>query len=212
MPRGRKKVQDPAMARRILAAAERHFAEQGLAGDRTEEIATDARANKAMLYYYFGDKNHLHRAVLENLLRQFRSKVLAPSAKGISASKRFFNYLNEYFDFLAAYPNYPRLVQREAMEPSGKFEWMASEFFRPLHREVARAVEESVAAAEFRPVDPDQTALIALQMTVSYFAAAAITSRVVGRDLLAPDAVAARKRVLFDFLEHGLKAEEKRVP
>src|ERR1700722_19482685 len=135
MARGRRKDQDPATARRILAAAEQQFAAQGIEGARTEEIATAARANKAMLYYYFGDKNHLHRAVLENLLRQFRSKVLAPSAKGISASKRFFNYLNEYFDFLATYPNYPRLVQREAMEPSGKFEWMASEFFRPLHRE-----------------------------------------------------------------------------
>ena len=51
------------MARRILAAAEQHFAHQGLAGARTEEIATDAHANKAMLYYYFGDKRRLHRAV-----------------------------------------------------------------------------------------------------------------------------------------------------
>jgi len=200
------------MARRILAAAERHFAEQGLAGARTEEIATAAHANKAMLYYYFGDKKHLHRAVLENLLRQFRVKVLAAPKKSVSASERFFNYVSEYFDFLATHPNYPRLVQREAIAAGGGLEWMAREFFRPLHREVARAVEESVAGGEFRPVDPDQTALIALQMTISYFAAAAISSRVVGRDLLAPEAVAARKRMLLDFLDHGLKPEEKRLP
>lgn len=197
------------MARRILAAAEQHFAEQGLAGARTEEIATAARANKAMLYYYFGNKRRLHRAVLENLLRQFRTRVLAPPKKNVSASEQFFGYVSEYFDFLAAHPNYPRLVQREAMEAGRGFEWMVGEFFRPLHREVARTVEEGVADGEFRPIDPDQTALIAMQMTTSYFAGAAILSRVVGHNLLAPEAVAARRRMVLDFLEHGLKPEEK---
>ena len=57
MPRGRTKVANSETARRILAAAEAHFAAQGMAGARTEEIAFAAHANKAMLYYYFGDKN-----------------------------------------------------------------------------------------------------------------------------------------------------------
>ena len=63
MRSGRKKVENPLIARRILAAAEEHFAAQGMAGARTEEIAAAAHANKAMLYYYFGDKRRLHRAV-----------------------------------------------------------------------------------------------------------------------------------------------------
>ena len=155
MRRGRRKVEDPAMARRILAAAEQHFAEQGLAGARTEEIATEARANKAMLYYYFGSKRRLHRAVLENLLGQLRSRVLAPPKKNVSAGEQFFSYISEYFDFLAAHPNYPRLVQREAMEAGRKFEWIVGEFFRPLHREVARTVEEGVVRVEnFSPPIP----------------------------------------------------------
>lgn len=70
MRRGRRKVENPATARRILAAAERHFAAEGMAGARTDEIAADAHANKAMLYYYFGNERRLHRAVLEHLFRQ----------------------------------------------------------------------------------------------------------------------------------------------
>ena len=81
MRRGRRKNENPATARRILAAAEQHFAAQGLAGARTEQIATAAHANKAMLYYYFGDKRHLHRAVLENLFRQLRNGVYQPERK-----------------------------------------------------------------------------------------------------------------------------------
>jgi TetR/AcrR family transcriptional regulator len=192
------------MARRILAAAEQHFAAQGLAGARTEEIAVAARANKAMLYYYFGNKRRLHRAVLENLLRQLRATVLAPPKKEISQRDRFFGCVSGYFDFLSTHPNYPRLVQREAMEAGRGIEWIAREFFQPMHRELVRTLGEGIAKGEFRDVDLDQTASMALQMTTSYFAGAAILSRMVGRDLLAPEAVAARKRAMLDFLHHAL--------
>src|SRR5580700_1272980 len=103
MARGRRKDQDPATARRILAAAEQQFAAQGIEGARTDEIATAARANKAMLYYYFGDKRRLHRAVLENLLRQFRSRVLAPPRESLSARERLTDIVSSYFDFLASH-------------------------------------------------------------------------------------------------------------
>ncbi len=204
MGRGRRKVEDPATARRILAAAEEHFAAQGLAGARTEEIAVAAHANKAMLYYYFGSKRSLHRAVLTNLLRQLRSTFFSANKKRLSPRKRFFAYVNDYFDFLATHPNYPRLVQRQAMEAGRGFEWMVNEFFRPVHKELARTIEEGIAAGEFRKVDPDQTAQITLQMTTSYFAGAAILTRVVGRNLLAPEAVAARKAAMIDFLQQAV--------
>jgi len=197
-------VEDPATARRILAAAERQFAAQGLEGARTEEIAEAAHANKAMLYYYFGNKRRLHRAVLENLLRQLKSGVLAPPSKKLLARQKFFGYVSGYFDFLATHPNYPRLVQREAMESRNNFDWMAKEYFRPLIQGLARAVEEGIATREFRDVDPEQTALITMGMTTSYFAAATILSEVVGRNLLTNPAVAARKRALLDFLEHAV--------
>ena len=204
MRRGRRKVEDPATARRILAAAEQHFALQGLAGARTEEIATAARANKAMLYYYFGNKRGLHRAVLESLLRQFRSKVLAPPQKSLSPREKFFGYVSAYFDFRATHPNYPRLVQREAMGASRNFDWMVREYFRPLHRRLVRTLEEGIAAREVRSVDADQLVSITLGMVTSYFAAASITSHVVGYNQLAPQAVAARKYALLDFLQHGV--------
>jgi hypothetical protein len=53
----------------------------------------------------------------------------------------------------------------------------------------------------------DQIAMLTMQMTTSYFATAAMLGRVAGRDLLAPEAVAARKRALLDFLVHGLTAK-----
>jgi TetR/AcrR family transcriptional regulator len=50
---------------RILDAAERAFADHGMAGARVANIASEAGVNKAMLYYYFGSKEELYEAVLE---------------------------------------------------------------------------------------------------------------------------------------------------
>jgi TetR/AcrR family transcriptional regulator len=210
MRRGRPKVENPLTAKRILAAAERQFAAQGMAGARTDEIASAAHANKAMLYYYFGSKKRLHHAVLENLLRQLRSSVYLPSRKESSPREKLRGFISGYFDFLASHPNYPRLVQREAMEARRNFEWMVRKYLRPFHRQFVQTIEQGVAAGQFRRVDSHHTAFTILGVTVSYFAAAPILSEVVGRNLLAPKEVKARKQALLDFIDHGLNRKGAR--
>ena len=211
MPRGRRKAENPATASRILAAAEQHFAAEGMAGARTEEIAAAAHANKAMLYYYFGNKRRLHRAVLENLFRQLHGKSIPSPANEGCPTERLRAFVSGYFDFLATHPNYPRLVQREAMESSRNFGWIVRRYLRPFHNQLVKTIEEGIAAGEFRAVDPDHTALSILGMTTSYFAAAPIMSEVVGRNLLAPQSVKTRKQALMDFLDHGLHSTHWRA-
>ena len=204
MKLGRRKVENPATARRILAAAERHFAAQGMAGARTDEIAADAHANKAMLYYYFGNKRRLHRAVLENLFRQLRKVVYAPPAPDAPPRDRLHAWVNGYFDFLATHPNYPRLVQREAMDATAKIEWISREYFQPFFKLLTGLISDGISAGEFRDVDPRQTAITMLGATAFYFASAPVMGPIVGHDLLAPHALEARRRALLDFIEHGL--------
>ncbi|HUJ30590.1 MAG TPA: CerR family C-terminal domain-containing protein [Candidatus Acidoferrum sp.] len=208
--RGRKKVEAPATARRILAAAEEHFAAQGMAGARTDEIAATAQANKAMLYYYFGNKRRLHRAVLENLFRQLRNGVYAPPEKRGAAQERLRTFVLGYFDFLATHPNYPRLVQREAMEKTRNFDWIVRQYLRPLHTRLVRIIEAGVASGEFRRVNAHQAAFSILGMITSYFAAAPILSEVAGHNLLTPMAIEERKRTVLDFMDHGLISFETR--
>ena len=69
MPATRKKPRQPEARTReaILGAAIEEFAERGFAGARTENIARQANVNKAMLHYYYHDKQTLYLAVLEYL-------------------------------------------------------------------------------------------------------------------------------------------------
>ncbi len=50
---------------KILEAARRRFAHYGMAKTTMAEIAQDLSFSKALLYYYFPDKNRLYAAVLE---------------------------------------------------------------------------------------------------------------------------------------------------
>lgn len=211
MRRGRKKAENPETAQRILLAAERIFAERGLAGARTDEITAAARANKAMLYYYFGDKRRLHHAVLEHLFSQLRSTVQAAGPANGTPRDELLAYVNGYFDFVSTHPNYPRLVQRIVMESGPELQWMVEQFFRPFHRRLCRSIEEGIAAGEFRRVDPSQTVITIIATTVFYFAAAPVLSRVLGRAVLRPRAVAARKRAILEFLARGLFLPEAKA-
>src|ERR1700676_5136854 len=74
VPRSLRQARDLTRARRIVAAAEQIFAEQGLAGARMDEIARAAKVNKALLYYYFRSKEELYRFVLDTLLSQLSTK------------------------------------------------------------------------------------------------------------------------------------------
>ena len=60
-------------ARAILLAATREFAAEGFGGARVDAIADRAQINKRMLYHYFGNKEELYLAVLEEAYRGIRT-------------------------------------------------------------------------------------------------------------------------------------------
>jgi AcrR family transcriptional regulator len=56
----------------ILIAATHEFADKGLSGARIDAIADATRTSKRMIYYYFGSKEGLYIAVLEEAYRRVR--------------------------------------------------------------------------------------------------------------------------------------------
>ena len=67
-------------------------------------------------------------------------------------------------------------------------------------------IRAGIAQGEFRKVDPRQTALTLVAMTVFYFAAAPVLGELWHCDPLKPSRLAARRRAVLDFLEHALFA------
>ena len=62
-----------ATQKRILSAARKEFAKNGLAGARVDVIAERAKANKRMIYHYFDSKENLFQRVLEDAYLDIRT-------------------------------------------------------------------------------------------------------------------------------------------
>lgn len=72
--KGAARVVNPEANRQnIIEVATAEFSQHGLAGARVDEIASKTDCSKRLIYYYFGDKEGLYLAVLENVYRRVRS-------------------------------------------------------------------------------------------------------------------------------------------
>src|ERR1700690_3534636 len=86
----------------ILQAAAREFAEHGIAGARTEAIAREASVNKALLYYYFKDKETLYGAVLDDVFSGLKATVFRALDGDQPPREKILAYVGAYFDFIAS--------------------------------------------------------------------------------------------------------------
>jgi TetR/AcrR family transcriptional regulator len=97
-----------ATRRRILAAALAEFASKGISGARVDRIAVRAKTNKRMLYHYFGSKDGLYRAVLNQRLSDRKPVAIEP---GDEATR-----LSGIFERLMSSGDFLRLQMWEALE------------------------------------------------------------------------------------------------
>ncbi len=103
----------------ILQAAIAEFASAGVEGARTGEIARAAGVNKALLYYYFQDKEALYGAVLDQVYSGLVESILAAMDAEHDPARRILAYAGAHFDYAAKSPFLPKLVSREMMRGSG---------------------------------------------------------------------------------------------
>src|ERR1700680_4878710 len=131
----------------ILRAAAKEFAEHGIAGARTDAIAREARVNKALLYYYFKDKETLYGAVLDDTFSGLKTRVFRVLDSNLPPREKMMAYAGAYFDFIASNQIYPRLMQREMMRAregqSQHIENVIQTSIQPIFARVRRSEEHT---------------------------------------------------------------------
>jgi AcrR family transcriptional regulator len=111
-PKGR--TNDPERTQaNILEVAEREFGEKGLAGARIDEIAELTRTSKRMIYYYFGSKEGLYLAVLEETYRRVREVEGELHLKDLDPEEALRRLVAFTFDHHLHHESYIRMVMAE---------------------------------------------------------------------------------------------------
>ena len=192
----------------ILNAAIEEFSQHGIAGARTDAIARAARVNKALLYYYFKDKEAIYQAVLDHVFSGLRDTVVPVLEGDLPPRQKVLNYLGAYFDYIAANPNIPRVVQgewiRSGTDRVGQMKRVAQSYFRPIYQRLGEVLREGIASGEFRPIDPMHFVPSMVAVVVFYFSAAPVIKTLMKVDPLAPEHIAERRAFVLDFISAAL--------
>lgn len=192
----------------ILQAAAQEFAQHGIAGARTDAIAREARVNKALLYYYFKDKETLYGAVLDDAFSGLKDTVLRVLDGDRPPRDKIMAYVGAYFDFIASKQLYPRLMQREMMRAregqSQHIDKVIKTYIQPIFARVSEVMKEGIESGEFRDVNPAHFVPSMVAMIVFYFSSAPVMQKIVGFNPLTPERIAERRAAVLDFISAAL--------
>ncbi len=192
----------------ILLAAAKEFAELGVAGARTDAIAREAGVNKALLYYYFRDKDTLYGAVLDDAFSGLKSAVFQVLDSDLPPREKILAYAGAYFDFIASNQMYPRLMQREMMRAkegqSQQMDRLIKNYIQPIFARVSLLIQEGIKSREFRAVNPAHFVPSMIAVIVFYFSGAPMLQKIVGFNPLTPERIAERRAAVLDFISAAL--------
>src|SRR6202142_1219001 len=196
----------------ILRAAVAEFAEHGIAGARTDAIARAAHVNKALLYYYFKDKDALYEAVLDHVFSGLRERVMPVLESKLEPREKLLEYAGRYFDYIAANPRFPRVVQAEWMRmgPKGSPQMLriAREYFAPIYQRVAEMLREGAEKGQFRAVNPMDFLPSMVGIIIFYFSTAAAMKTLLKIDPLSKKRIAEGREFVLEFISAALFKDE----
>ncbi len=199
---------------RILDAALREFAAHGLAGARTETIATAAGVNKALLYYYFESKEKLYLAALEMIAGRVRDSSMAAFLRDASAGERILRSALNHFDRIMSQQEFQTLMQQEMIRmhkgEAGALPVLVKKVFEPVMIMYRAMLREGIGSGELIETDWMQMLLATLGANVFYFLSSPMVRLVFGEDPLRLEALASRRKLLLDFLGQALFIDRQR--
>lgn len=177
----------------LLRAAIKVFARHGLHGGSVEKIASAARSYERMIYYYFGSKEGLFVAALEEIYRRFNeaeARLALDAARPVESLREVVHFVLEYY---RRNPEFVALLNSENLHRGrhiGK-SLRAREYSSPAIGIIDALLRAGVSQGLFRP-DVSARDLYLLIAASGYFYQSNryTLSAFLGENLEAPEAIA----------------------
>lgn len=194
---------------RILNVAIQEFSRLGLSGARIDEIAAETGANKGMIYYYFGNKEGLYVAALEESYTRFRQIEHGFHLDQLPPVPALRALVGSTFDYHAQHPEFIRMVMTENIHNGEYIRKIPT--LKAINKPAIGLLEglcaRGVAEGVFRPdVDP-----VDLHMSISALSFYNVSNQhtfsfIFGRDLKAAEVHARRREAVVDMILRYVRA------
>jgi AcrR family transcriptional regulator len=155
----------------ILNAAESVFQKKGMDGARMQEIADEAGINKAMLHYYYRNKQLLFEAVFTkafSLLAPQLNKILNDDS---SIEDKVKNFTHNYITFISKHPYLPNFIIQELNRNPKFFEKIQQSAAFPTLDKFKNQVTLEVEKGILKPIDGEQLFVNIISLNIFPFVA-----------------------------------------
>src|SRR5258706_4830042 len=202
-----KKSKDKGAEERILAAARKVFTTKGMAGARMEDIADEAGINKALLHYYFRDKDKLFETIFLDEAQRFFPKINTIFSSEAPLFVKIENFVNEYIDEMLENPYLPWFVMNELHRDPDQFIYkMWGKDNLPKPGKFLEQMEKEIKKGTIKRISPLHLLMNLLSMTIFPFVARPMITRNLGlSDLQFKQAMEQRKKEIPKFIIDAIK-------
>ena len=148
-----KQLKDTSTEEKILNAAKEVFMKYGLYGARMQDIADTAGINKALLHYYFRNKEKLFDRVFENALSRFFEQSQVFENRDLPIKERLFIYVSNIIDFFAEYPQMSMFIIKEIGNNPDLFRQKIIAAKKNKSMRLIQELEEAIKNEEIKKID-----------------------------------------------------------
>ena len=192
----------------ILTVARAEFTEHGLSGARVDAIAEKTRTTKRMIYYYFGSKEGVYAAVLEQAyagIRMAEATLQLDDEEPEAALRRMIEFTFDYHD---EHADFVRLV---AVENIHQGQYMARmKNIQSVNADILKTLDGILGRGHAAGIFRRRTEALDVHLMISGLCFHRVSNRysfgtVFGCDLSAPDIRSRHRRMVVDAVVGYLK-------
>lgn len=201
-----KKSKDANTEGQILEAAKNIFQTKGMDGARMQEIADSAGINKAMLHYYYRNKQLLFEAVFNNAF-----SLLAPQLNAIlnddsSIIEKIKSFTSNYITFVIKHPYLPNFIIQELNRNPDFILKMRENIDFPNTEKFKKQVRLEIEKGIIKPIKGEQLFIHIMALNVFPFIAKPLIQTLIGvEDQEYQQMIEDRKTEVADFIINSIK-------
>ncbi len=200
-------VKEKSTEEKILEAAKKVFVAKGMAGARMQDIADEAGINKAMLHYYFRNKEKLFEVIFMEASQKLFPKINSIFESDMPLFEKIEIFCEEYITIMSENPYLPLFVLNEINQDPENFMnkiWDKQKFPRP--QKFLEQVEKEVKKGTIKKISPMHLLINLISMCIFPFVGKAMIQFINGLDELQfRNIMIQRKKEIPKFIIDSIK-------
>lgn len=163
-------VKEKSTEEKILAAAKKVFVSNGMAGARMQDIADEAGINKALLHYYFRNKEKLFEVVFMEAAQKLFPKINSIFESDAPLFDKIENFSEEYITIMSENPYLPLFVLNElSKDPENFLQKFFGKKSFPKPQKFLEQIEKEVKKGTIKKISPLHLLINLISMSIFPF-------------------------------------------